>query len=104
VHIPIISPLINLAIAVINSSKSNAKVLHALPVAAKQYRDQIRKGLQGNRMEACRARFTVRQLSGKEITLKPARDSSHLVAHLQFHQMALLGGQFAAVGFVGSGA
>jgi hypothetical protein len=58
-------------LSVQDESKRNAKILHALLVAAKQYRDQIRKGLQGNQAEASRARVTVRQLLGKEITLKP---------------------------------
>jgi site-specific DNA recombinase len=84
-------------------AKRNAKVLHALPAAAKQYRDQIAKGLQGNQTEAGRARVAVRQLLGNAITLKPAKGGGHLVAHLQFHKAALLGGNLATVGFVGSG-
>ena len=35
--------------------------------------------------------------------MKPARDRTHLVAHLAFNRFALLGQQFAGVGSVGSG-
>lgn len=84
-------------------AKRTAKLLHALPAAAKQYRDQIRKGLQGHLIEAGRARVAVRQLLGDQITLKPRKDRTHLVAHLQFSRAALLGAQFANRRVVGSG-
>jgi site-specific DNA recombinase len=81
-------------------AKRHAKVLHAVPQAAKQYRDQIGKWLRGNPTEIGRARVAVRQLLGKEIVLRPAKDGTHLVAHGQYYPAALLG---AAVGFDGSG-
>src|SRR5581483_3214673 len=81
-------------------AKRMDKIFHALPSAAKQYRDQIRKGLQGNPIEAGRARVAVRRLLGDEIILKPAKDRSHLIAHLEFQRAALLAG---TVGSVGSG-
>ncbi|HEX5459617.1 MAG TPA: hypothetical protein VFX20_06565 [Steroidobacteraceae bacterium] len=76
------------------------KVLHALPAAAKQYRDQITKGLQGHPAEAGRARIGVRRLLGDTIKLLPAKGGAHLVAHLEFQRAALLAG---ATGSVGSG-
>jgi site-specific DNA recombinase len=81
-------------------AKRHAKILQALPGALKQCRDQIIKGLQGDQTEAGRARVTVRQLLGNSITLEPAKGGDHLIAHLTFTHMALLGN---AVGFVGSG-
>jgi hypothetical protein len=86
-------------------AKQQAKALRALPAAAaaKQYRDQITKGFAGNVIEAGRARVAVRQLLGDQITLKPAKDRSHLVAHLQFSRAALLGAQFTDRRVVGSG-
>jgi hypothetical protein len=84
-------------------AKEQAKLLRALPAAAEQYRDQITKGFTGNVIEAGRARVAVRQLLGDQITLEPAKDRTHLVAHLQFSRAALLGAQFgslvAGVGF-----
>jgi hypothetical protein len=87
------------------------RILHALPAAAKQYRDQITRGLkngrkvlQENPTEAGRARVAVRRLLGNTIRLEPAKGGKHLVAHYQFHRAALLGSPMAAaVGFVGSG-
>ena len=84
-------------------AKQQAKLLRALPAAAKQYRDQIAKGFGGDLIEAGRARVAVRQLLGGSITLKPSQDKTHLVAHLQFRQAALLGAQFANRRFFGSG-
>jgi site-specific DNA recombinase len=84
-------------------AKQQAKLLRALPAAAKQYRDQITKGFTGNVIEAGRARVAVRQLLGDQITLKPAKDRTHLVAHLQFSRAALLGAQFDSRRVVGSG-
>lgn len=72
-------------------AKRNAKVLEAMPAAARHYRDQIRKKLQGNATEAGRGRMAVRQLLRDSILLKPAKDRTHLVAHLQFHRGALIG-------------
>jgi hypothetical protein len=72
-------------------AKRHDKILHGLPRAAQQYRDQITKGLTGDPKEAGLARIAVRQLLGNEITLKPAKGGKHLVAHLQFHRAALLG-------------
>jgi DNA invertase Pin-like site-specific DNA recombinase len=72
-------------------AKHHAKLLRALPAAAKQYRDQITKGFGGNVIEAGRARVAVRQLLGGYIILRPAKDRSHLVAHMQFQRAALLG-------------
>jgi hypothetical protein len=63
----------------------------ALPLAARQYRDQNAKGFGRNIIEAGRARVAIRQLVGEAITLRPSRDRRHLVAHLQFQRMALLG-------------
>lgn len=76
------------------------KVLHALPAAAAQYRQQIEKGLQGQPAEAGRARIAVRKLLGDQIKLTPAKGGGHLIAHLEFQRAALLAG---AVGSVGSG-
>lgn len=76
------------------------KVLHALPAAAEEYRQQIVKGLQGTPAEASRARMAVRKLLGDEIKLVPAKGGKYLVAQLQFHRAALLTG---IVGSVGSG-
>jgi chromosome segregation ATPase len=81
-------------------AKRMDKVLHALPAAAEQYRQQITKGLQGNRTEAGRARIAVRKLLGDQINLLPAKGGKHLVAHLEFQRAALVAG---AVGSVGSG-
>ena len=75
-------------------------VLHALPAAAAQYRQQITKGLQGHPAEAGRARIGVRRLLGDSIKLMPAEGGGHLVAHLEFQRLALLAG---AAGSVGSG-
>jgi DNA invertase Pin-like site-specific DNA recombinase len=83
-------------------AKRNDKILAAMPAAAKQYRDQIKKGLQGNPTEAGRGRIAVRQLLGDSIVLKPAKDRSHLVAHLTFRRAALVG-NVGVVGSVGSG-
>ena len=85
------------------AAKQQEKLLRALPAAAKQYRDQITKGFAGSLIEAGRARVAVRQLVGDRIVLKPAKDRTHLVAHMQFHQAALLGGQFNNRRVVGSG-
>lgn len=85
-------------------AKHRAKLLRALPAAAKQYRDQLNKGFGGNIIEAGRARVEIRQLVGKSIVLKPAKDRTHLVAHLQFSRAALLGAQFAPVGSLVAGA
>lgn len=76
------------------------KVLHALPAAAKQYRDQVTKGLQGHPAEAGRVRIAVRKLLGDQIKLLPAKGGKHLGAHLEFQRAALVAG---AVGSVGSG-
>jgi hypothetical protein len=76
------------------------KVLHALPAAAAQYRQQIEKGLQGNPAEAGRARIAVRKLLGDQIKLTSAKGGGHLIAHLEFQRAALVAG---AVGSVGSG-
>lgn len=81
-------------------AKRMDKVLHALPAAAEQYRQQITKGLQGNPTEAGRARIAVRKLLGDQINLLPAKGGKHLVAHLEFQRAALVAG---AVGSVGSG-
>ena len=59
-------------------------MLAAMPEAAKQYRTQIRKGLQGDATEAGRARIAVRLLLGDAIVLIPAEDRSHLIAQLKF--------------------
>jgi hypothetical protein len=83
--------------------KRTEKILHALPAAAKQYRDQIKKGLSGDPNEAGLARIAVRQLLGEEITLKPAKGRTDLVAHWRFHRAALLGRQIAESRFGGSG-
>jgi hypothetical protein len=45
----------------------------------------------------------MRQLLGDQITLKPAKDRSHLGAHLQFSRAALLGAQIGGRRVVGSG-
>jgi site-specific DNA recombinase len=84
-------------------AKHREKLLRALPAAAKQYRDQINKGFSGNVIEAGRARVAVRTLLGEQITLKPAKDRSHLVAHLEFSRAALLGADLGQRRFVGSG-
>ena len=84
-------------------AKQQAKLLRALPAAAEQYRDQITKGFTGNVIEAGRARVAVRQLLGDQITLKPAKDRSHLVAHRQFSRATLQGAQFDSRRVVGSG-
>jgi hypothetical protein len=84
-------------------AKQQAKLLRAMPAAAKQLRDQIAKGLKGNVVEAGRARVAVRQLLGETITLKPAKDKSHLVAHFQVHQAALINGDLNTRRFCGSG-
>lgn len=84
-------------------AKHREKILRALPAAAKQYRDQIIKGFTGNIIEAGRARVAVRTLLGEQITLKPAKDRSHLVAHLEFSRAALLGADLAPRRVVGSG-
>jgi site-specific DNA recombinase len=81
-------------------AKRMDKVLHALPAAAAQYRQQIIEGLQGHPEEAGRARIAVRKLLGDQIKLLPAKDGGHLVAHLEFQRAALVAG---AVGSVGSG-
>jgi hypothetical protein len=91
-------------------AKRAEKVLHALPSAARLFRDQIAKGLQtgrkvlqNNPAEAMRARLAVRRLLGN-IRLEPGKGAKHLVAHYAFHRAALLGTPMAAtVGFVGSG-
>lgn len=83
-----------------SGDKSMAKVLHALPAAAAQYRQQITKGLQGNPTEAGRARIGVRRLLGDSIKLLPATGGGYLVAHLEFQRAALVA---AATGSVGSG-
>ncbi len=83
------------------TAKRHAKILAALPGAAKQYRDQITKGLQGNPLEAGRGRVAVRQLiDGGRVDLKPKGTGAgrHLVAHYGLQRAALLG-----VGFVGRG-
>jgi len=67
----------------------NEKVLLALPAAAKQIRDQLKRGLSGNPTEAGRARVASRSVLGEEIVLKPNKDRTHLVAHFQFNRMAL---------------
>ena len=74
-------------------AKQREKLLRALPAAAKQYRDQITKGFRGNIIEAGRARVAVRTLLGQQITLKPAKDRTHLVAHMEFSRAALLGAE-----------
>jgi hypothetical protein len=84
-------------------AKQEAKLLRALPAAAKQYRDQIIKGFGGNVIEAGRARVAVRQLIGNAIVLKPAKDKSHLVAHFQFNRVALFGNGAQQQRFVGGG-
>jgi hypothetical protein len=56
--------------AVRPEAKQQAKLLRALPAAAKQYREQITKGFQGNVIEAGRARAAARQLLGDQITLR----------------------------------
>ncbi|MGO9036989.1 MAG: hypothetical protein ACLQKH_03300, partial [Steroidobacteraceae bacterium] len=67
------------------------KVLRALPIDAKRYRDQIRKGwLSSNPAECARARVAIRHLLGDRIVLKPSKDGTHLVAHLAFQRAALL--------------
>ena len=84
-------------------AKRHEKILHALPGATKQYRDQVTKGLSGDPNEAGLVRVAARQLLGDEITLKPAKGGTHLRAHLQFHCAALQGGQSAESKFGGSG-
>jgi hypothetical protein len=84
-------------------SKQQAEILRALPAAAKQYRDQITKGFGGNVVEAGRAQVAVRTLLGNEIMLRPANDKTHLVAHLAFQRVALLGVGAVRQRFVGSG-
>jgi site-specific DNA recombinase len=81
-------------------AKNNVRLLNALPAAAAQYREQIGKWMRGNPTELARARVAVRQLLGKEIALKPAKDGTHLVAYGQYYPAALVA---AAVGFDGSG-
>jgi site-specific DNA recombinase len=84
-------------------SKHQAKILRALPAAAREYRDQISKGFGGNVVEAGRARLAVHRLLGSEVVLRPAKDKTHLVAHVQFQRVALLGNVAAQQRFVGSG-
>lgn len=67
------------------------KVVALAPTLARAFREKIRRGLAGHPADLAGARLAVRQLLGNEITLKPAPDRSHLVAHLAFRQAALLG-------------
>jgi site-specific DNA recombinase len=87
-------------LAAVPEVKVMDKVLATLPACATQYRQQIQKGMQGNPTEAGRARVAVRKLLGDDIRLVPAKGGGHLVAHLQLHRAALLGG---TVGTDGSG-
>jgi len=73
-------------------AKRMGKVLNALPAAAGQYHDQIRKGLKGNPTEAGRARIAVRKLLGGDVKLLPAKGGGHRVAHLWFQRAALVAG------------
>jgi len=84
-------------------SKQQARILRALAAAARQYRDQIIKGFGGNVVEAGRARVAVRTLLGNEIVLRPAKERTHLVAHLAFQRVALLDVGAVLRRFVGSG-
>jgi hypothetical protein len=74
-------------------AKRTAKILLALPAAAAQVVKQIKLGLHGDTVERGRARVAIRQLVNDEITLKPSKDKTHLVAHMRFRQLALLGQQ-----------
>jgi hypothetical protein len=49
------------------------KVLAAMPAAAKQYRDQIKKGLHGNLVEAGRARMALRPPAARRFNRVEAR-------------------------------
>ena len=81
-----------------SSTAANDDALRGLPSAAKRYKEQIAKGLQGNREEASRARLAVRQLLGDKILLTPSDDRTHLIAHLTFQRAALLAGNAGSVG------
>ncbi len=67
------------------------KVVAIAPAIARAFRDKIRRGLAGLPLELAGARLSVLQLICDEITLKPAPDGTHLIAHLAFRQAALLG-------------
>jgi hypothetical protein len=84
-------------------AKRNEKILLALPAAAKQLRDQIKRGLSGDPVEAGRARIALRHVPGEEIVLKPSKDRMHLIAHLLLHRAALLGLQYMLQFKIGRG-
>lgn len=77
---------------------ANDDAVRGLPSAAKMYREQIGKGLQGNRDEASQARHAVRRLLGEKVLLVPSEDCTHLVAHVAFQRAALLAGNAGTVG------
>jgi hypothetical protein len=77
---------------------ANDDAVRGLRFAAKLYRAQIAKGLQGNKEEASRARLSVRRLLGEKVLLLPSEDCTHLIAHLEFQRAALLAGNAGTVG------
>lgn len=77
---------------------ANDDAVRGLPYAAKMYREQIGKGLQGNRDEASQARHAVRRLLGEKVLVVPSEDRTHLVAHVAFQRAALLAGNAGTVG------
>jgi hypothetical protein len=58
----------------------HARILAALPDAAKRYREMINKGLSGSPEETARARVVLRDLLGGSILLEPTK--AGLFAHI----------------------
>jgi site-specific DNA recombinase len=73
-------------------AKASAKVLSILPRAAALYRDQVRRGLNGNPPEAMKARAVLRNLlvDGK-IVLSPGKEAGSLWAKYSLAPAVLLG-------------
>jgi len=75
-----------------SGQRLNDYAVSAATLMANQYCERIAKKVGGNIIEAGRTRAAIRQLIGEKITLKPAKDRSHWVAHLQFRQSVPLAG------------